>query len=203
MVKNGESTIFISVEDEKNKKNIEYFDTTDYSINMTSNEIKECEKKNWIHRYQFGGYYVFLKDLKKIKSFLKTYEKNKKNDSKRINEILKSLNFPKFYRKTKENEFIFNSTEKYTDQDLVTIIDNLPFSENDIHSDDVDFIIQYLEYCKCINKNMIDSYLIKVLDNREISCNRFPKTDKIIYSFEKKVNRVINKIYYADLLDKE
>ena len=123
--------------------------------------------------------------------------------AKKINEILKTLNFPKFYSKTRDGGFNFNPSETYTDVDLITLLNSLPYTEDTIHNEDLDFIIEYLEYCKCIDSTMIDSYLLKLIDNRGLDketdypiadscgCDSSPKVDEIIRTFSKKARKLI------------
>ena len=92
---------------------------------------------------------------------------------KRINEILKSLNFPKFYEKCKgevgETLFMFDNftVREYDYNDNKLFLESLPFTEATIHPDDVEFIIQYLAYCvsnPCW-VNDVKNYVVKLLDN--------------------------------------
>lgn len=116
---------------------------------------------------------------------------------KKINQILKSINFPKFYSKTTEG-FIFNSKEKYTDIDLLTLLSNLPNKESDLSEDSVKFIIEYIEYLQCIfGKDVADKYLMKLYDNRELFSDNYPFTDKIVKTFTRRV------LKYVDIPSKE
>jgi hydroxymethylpyrimidine pyrophosphatase-like HAD family hydrolase len=116
---------------------------------------------------------------------------------KRINEILKSLNFPKFYSKTRDGGFIFNPSEKYTDVDLITLLNNFPFTEDTIHEDDVQFIIQYLQYLNCIDKKVIDSYILKLIDNTSLVDTK-TKVEDILSNFTKRCRKILNKIDLED-----
>ena len=92
--------------------------------------------------------------------------------AKKINEILKSLNFPKFYDKSYEEDgspyYCFDNfaVREYTNEDNKLFLDNLPFTEDTIHQDDVEFIIQFLEYMiACNQKDEVVSYIFKLMDN--------------------------------------
>lgn len=91
---------------------------------------------------------------------------------KRINEILKSLNFPKFYDKTVEEDgsisYCFDNfaVREYTNEDNKLFLDNLPFTEETIHEGDIELIIQFLEYMiACKQKDEVVSYIYKLMDS--------------------------------------
>lgn len=115
---------------------------------------------------------------------------------KRINEILKSLNFPKFYYKEKgeagETLYVFGNENCYNQSHYIKLIENLPFTEETIHADDVDFIIQFLNNSLCWNSldNHVNIYLMKIVDNKELGSDD-PKVDNIIMNFRVKIYKAM------------
>jgi hypothetical protein len=110
---------------------------------------------------------------------------------KRINQILKSLNFPKFYEKcTEENgsiNYLFDNfaEREYSYNECKSFLDNLPTTEEDIHKDDKDLIVQFLEYHMIWDKPKdVKKFLQKLVDNK--TSNISPKIDSILKHFESK-----------------
>ena len=116
---------------------------------------------------------------------------------KRINEILKSLNFPKFYDKSYEENgevyYCFDNfaVREYNYNDNKLFLKSIPFTEETIHTDDVEFIIQYLRYCLfCKLDNNVKNYLFKLVEERDYNHDS-PKIEKIIETFSEIVRKLV------------
>lgn len=136
---------------------------------------------------------------------------------KRINEILKSLNFPKFYEKTVEEDgsiiynFDYLTVREYTKEDNKLFLDNLPFTEETIHEGDIELIIQYLEYMiACKQKDEVVSYIYKLMDSMPLgeAEEKSPKLLTIlrapqIKKIGKEIFKVVDEKPYGDFKKKK
>jgi hypothetical protein len=127
---------------------------------------------------------------------------------KRINEILKELNFPKFYEKFTEEDgstyYVFDNfvVREYNKEDCKLFLENLPFTQDTIHEDDVNFITQYLEYCIDV-MNMtkdVKDYFLKMMDkmplggsdeslSKVLTILRNPELKKIAMKIDKDLDK--------------